>query len=70
MNIAKRISMVRQARSLTIEEVSKMIGKSTYDRVETGKVEPKFSEVLEICKALDIEIWELTAKELVITYRE
>lgn len=70
MNIAKRISMVRQARGLTIEQVSKQIGKTTYDRVETGKIEPKFNEVLEICKVLNIEIWELTAKELVIMYSE
>ena len=70
MNIAKRITLVRQARGLTIEQVSKQINKSTYDRVETGKIEPKFSELLSICKVLNIEIWELTAKELVVKYTE
>lgn len=70
MNIAKRISMVRQARGLTITEISSIINKSTYDRVETGKIEPKFSELLEICEALDIKIWELVAEELVIKYKE
>jgi len=70
MNIGKRISIVRQARGLTIKEVAKQIGKTTYDRVETGKIEPKFSEVLQVCKILNIPIWELVAKDLIIKYNE
>lgn len=70
MNIAKRISLVRKAKGLTIEEVSEKIGKSTYDRVETGKIELKFSELLAVCTVLDIKIWDLVAEKLIITYSE
>jgi|TARA_R110000764_G_C10701916_1_gene345379 transcriptional regulator with XRE-family HTH domain len=70
MNIAKRITLVRQARGFTIEQMSKKINKTTYDRVETGKLELKFSELITICKVLEINIWELTAKELVVKYTE
>ncbi len=68
MKIHKRIILVRQSKGYTIAQVAKGINKSTYDRIETGKIEPKFSELLAICKFLEIKIWELTAEELVIRF--
>jgi transcriptional regulator with XRE-family HTH domain len=70
MNIGKRLQMVRQSRDLTIKEVSEIISNNSYDRIEKGSVRLNFDDMLKICKALDIEVWDLVAKELIITYRE
>ncbi len=70
MNIAKRLTLVRQSKGLTIADVSSRIGKGTYDRWETGRIIPKFDDLLEICKVLDIKIWELVAEELVLKFKE
>lgn len=70
MDIGKRLSIVRQAKGLTIKQVAKKAKKSTYDRVETNKATIKFDELLKVCDVLDIEIWELCAEELIIKIKD
>lgn len=70
MNIGKRIAIVRQAKGLTIAEVSEKIGNKGYDRMETGKNPIKFEVLLKICEAIDIKIWELTAETLIIEIKD
>jgi len=70
MNIGERIKLVRQARQLDQKSVSKKVGFTSYDRIEQGRMEPKFSQILLICDALDIKVWELLAEELIISYKE
>ena len=70
MNIAERIKLVRQARQLGQKYVAEKVGFTSYDRIEQGKMEPKFSQLLTICDVLEIKIWELLAEELIISYKE
>ncbi len=69
MNIGKRLALVRQSRGMTIEEVSDKVVKS-YDRIETGKINLKFNILLQVCEVLKIDVWDLLAEKLVITYSE
>ena len=69
MNIGKRLALVRQSRGLTIEQVSALTS-SSYDRIETGRINLKFDLLLKICDVLDIKIWDLVTEELKLNYSE
>lgn len=70
MKIGTRMAIVRKSRELTIKQVADKLGNTTYDRIEVGKIDPKFGTILDICKILKIDIWELVADELIVKYTE
>ena len=70
INIGKRLSIVRHARGLTIEDVCIRLDRHTYARMETGKMDVKFTDLLKICDILQINVRDLVAEELSIKYQE
>ena len=70
MNLPNRLRLVRQSRNLKTQDVRDETGITNYDRMEQGRQSPKFDQLELICKALQINVWDLLAEELVITYKE
>lgn len=59
--LAARIKQVREDKGMTLQEVAHNIGKdhqSIY-RVESGKANPSFVYLVELCEGLDITVSEL-----------
>lgn len=69
MKIGKRISLSRISKGLTQKEFADKYGKSI-DRVEQGDIDIKFRDLLEVCKILEINIWDLTAEIMIITIKD
>lgn len=67
MNLPERLKLVRVSKNLKISDIVKATNITSYSRIETGKMQPKFNQLLLICITLDIKIWELLAEELIIT---
>lgn len=70
MDIYKRLKLVRQSKSLTIAQVSDKLGNTSYDRIEKGVSRLNFEDLLKICEILDVKIWDLVAKELIVKFSE
>lgn len=68
MDIGKRILLVRQSKGLVRSDFGEIASK--IEHIETGRVVPKFNQLLDICEFLDIEIWDLTAETLTIEFKE
>lgn len=61
MNIGEKIRKVREAKGLSQKEVAMtlVMNPSQYSKIENGKVDPQFSSIEKIAKALDIDIADI-----------
>lgn len=59
--LGARVKYLREERGLTLKEMGYRIDKDpqSISRLETGKINPSYLYLLDICKGLDIEIAEL-----------
>ena len=65
VKIGKNLRRIREDRLLTQGELAKAadLGLSTVLRIESDRVEPRFSTIRKLARALDINPRELTRKE-------
>ena len=65
VKIGKNLRQAREDRLMTQEELAKAadLGLSTVLRAETDTVEPRFSTIRKLAKALDMDPRELTRRE-------
>jgi transcriptional regulator with XRE-family HTH domain len=65
MTIGDKIKKAREAKSLSQKEVAAVLkmNQSQYSKIENGKVDPQFSTIEKIAKALKINIVDLVAAE-------
>ena len=65
VKIGKNLRLVREDRLMTQQELAKAadLGLSTVLRIENDRVEPRFSTIRKLAKALDVDARELTRKE-------
>ena len=61
MQIGGKIKIIREAKGLSQKQVALTLGmdQAQYSRVENGKTDPSFSNVVKIAKALGIELSDL-----------
>jgi transcriptional regulator with XRE-family HTH domain len=62
MHIGERIRVLREERGLTGEQLASKLerGSQTIYRWEWGKTSPRWDDLQEIAKALDVEVSRLT----------
>jgi transcriptional regulator with XRE-family HTH domain len=65
VKIGKNLRRVREDRLMTQQELAEaaQLGLSTVLRIENDRVEPRFSTIRKLAKALDVNARELTKKE-------
>ena len=65
VKIGKNLRRVREERLMTQQEVATAadLNLSTVMRIENDRVEPRFSTIRKLAKALDVNARELTRKE-------
>ena len=65
VKIGKNLRRVREDRLMTQQELAEAadLGLSTVLRIENDRVEPRFSTIRKLAKALDVNARELTKKE-------
>ena len=65
VKIGKNLRRVREERLMTQQEVATAadLNLSTIMRIENDRVEPRFSTIRKLAKALDVNARELTRKE-------
>jgi DNA-binding XRE family transcriptional regulator len=65
VKIGKNLRRVREERLMTQQELADAagLGLSTVLRIENDRVEPRFSTIRKLAKALDVDARELTRKE-------
>jgi transcriptional regulator with XRE-family HTH domain len=65
VKIGKNLRRVREDRLMTQQELAEAadLNLSTVMRIETDRVEPRFSTIRKLAKALDVDPRELTRKE-------
>jgi transcriptional regulator with XRE-family HTH domain len=65
VKIGKNLRRVREERLMTQQEVATAadLNLSTVMRIENDRVEPRFSTIRKLAKALDVNARELTKKE-------
>ena len=65
VRIGKNLRRIREERLMTQQEVAEAadLGLSTVLRIENDRVEPRFSTIRKLAKALEIDARELTKKE-------
>ncbi len=65
VKIGKNLRRVRGDRLMTQQELAEAadLGLSTVLRIENDRVEPRFSTIRKLAKALDVDARELTRKE-------
>jgi transcriptional regulator with XRE-family HTH domain len=65
VKIGKNLRRVREDRLMTQQELADAadLGLSTVLRIENDRVEPRFSTIRKLAKALDVNARELTKKE-------
>jgi transcriptional regulator with XRE-family HTH domain len=65
VKIGKNLRRAREDRLMTQQELAKAadLGLSTVLRIENDRVEPRFSTIRKLAKALDVDARELTKKE-------
>ena len=65
VKIGKNLRQVREDRLMTQQELAEaaQLGLSTVLRIENDRVEPRFSTIRKLAKALDVDARELTRKE-------
>ena len=65
VKIGKNLRRVREERLMTQQEVATAadLNLSTVMRIENDRVEPRFSTIRKLAKALDVDARELTRKE-------
>jgi len=61
MNIGDSIKKVREAKGLSQKEVALALSMnpSQYSKIENGKVDPQFSSIERIAKALEVELADI-----------
>ncbi len=66
INLGNKIKEYRKARSLSIQDLGDMIGKSktTVNRYETGEIIPDIITAMEICNTLDIDLNDICDKDV------
>ena len=66
INLGNKIKEYRKARSLSIQDLGDMIGKSktTVNRYETGEIIPDIITVMEICNTLGIDLNDICDKDV------
>jgi len=59
--LGKRIKEVRLSKNLTQFELAARLGKdhSSIARIEAGRINASYLYLLELCKGLEVEIYEL-----------
>jgi transcriptional regulator with XRE-family HTH domain len=65
VKIGKNLRRVREERLLTQQELADAadLGLSTVLRIENDRVEPRFSTIRKLARALEVDARELTRKE-------
>ena len=65
VKIGKNLRRVREEKLMTQQEVATAadLNLSTVMRIENDRVEPRFSTIRKLAKALDVNARELTRKE-------
>ena len=65
VRIGKNLRRIREERLMTQQEVAEDadLGLSTVLRIENDRVEPRFSTIRKLAKALEVDARELTKKE-------
>ena len=65
VKIGKNLRQVREDRLMTQQELAEaaQLGLSTVLRIENDRVEPRFSTIRKLAKALGVDARELTKKE-------
>ena len=65
VKIGKNLRQVREDRLMTQQELAGAadLGLSTVLRIENDQVEPRFSTIRKLARALDVDARELTRKE-------
>ncbi len=65
VKIGKNLRRVREDRLMTQQELAEAadLNLSTVMRIETDRVEPRFSTIRKLAIALDVDARELTKKE-------
>jgi transcriptional regulator with XRE-family HTH domain len=65
VRIGKNLRRIREERLMTQQEVAEAadLGLSTVLRIENDRVEPRFSTIRKLAKALEVDARELTKKE-------
>ncbi len=65
VKIGKNLRRVREDRLMTQQELADAadLNLSTVMRIENDRVEPRFSTIRKLAKALDVDARELTRKE-------
>jgi transcriptional regulator with XRE-family HTH domain len=65
VKIGKNLRRVREDRLMTQQELAEAadLNHSTVMRIETDRVEPRFSTIRKLAKALEVDTRKLTRKE-------
>ncbi len=65
VKIGRNLRRVREDRLMTQQELAEAadLNLSTVMRIETDRVEPRFSTIRKLAKALEVDARELTRKE-------
>lgn len=69
MNVGEKIREVREAKGMSQKEVALtlIMNPSQYSKIENGKVDPQFSSIEKIAKALGVDIADIFNSNKVIS---
>lgn len=61
IKLGAKFKLVREGKKLSLEKLGKVIGKDrqSIHRFERGEFNPSYLYLVELCKGLEVDIWEM-----------